>query len=76
MNIHRIYPSIYVAFQTIAAKDLCGLVGTAIKGRTTIGFNQSELSTAKSYWYNTTSITSTPIWYPLYSYVDANWENK
>ncbi|KAE9370006.1 hypothetical protein N431DRAFT_344499 [Stipitochalara longipes BDJ] len=51
------YPSVYVAFQTIAARDLCGVVGTAVKGVTTIAFNASELSTAASY----TAATSGPV---------------
>lgn len=38
----------YVAFQSISVTDLCGVVGTAIKGVTTIGFDATELSTAIS----------------------------
>jgi hypothetical protein len=74
---HSIYPSVYVAFQTIAARDLCGLVGTAAaRGVTTIAFDQTELSTANSYWYNQTIQTTTPRWYPVYNYKTALWENE
>ncbi|KAE9377495.1 hypothetical protein N431DRAFT_327860 [Stipitochalara longipes BDJ] len=72
-----VYPSIYVSFHTIAARDLCGLVGTApgLTGATTIGFDPSELSTANSYWYNQTVQTTTPRWYPVYDYKSAAWDN-
>jgi hypothetical protein len=50
---NSVYPSVYVAFHAIAATDFCGIVGTAID-TTTIGFDQSHLSSAKSYFYNST----------------------
>lgn len=43
------YPSVYVAFHTIIATDLCGPVGSGIENVTTMAFNASELSTAVSY---------------------------
>jgi hypothetical protein len=43
------YPSVYVAFHTIVASDLCSLVGSAIPSITTMAFDASELSTAASY---------------------------
>jgi hypothetical protein len=44
------YPSVYVAFETIGAKDLCGSVGSPGRGVTTIGFDPTDLSTAPSYY--------------------------
>ncbi|KAE9375957.1 hypothetical protein N431DRAFT_464019 [Stipitochalara longipes BDJ] len=44
------YPSVYVAFHTIVASDLCSLVGSAIPSITTLAFDASELSTAASYF--------------------------
>lgn len=37
-------PSVYVAFQSLNATDLCGLVGTTI-ARTTLAFAPDALST-------------------------------
>ncbi|KAE9364935.1 hypothetical protein N431DRAFT_473028 [Stipitochalara longipes BDJ] len=55
-----IYPSIYVAFQTLGAQDLCGMVGSALERAITLGFDESQISTAISYTYNRTQYTSVP----------------
>jgi len=73
---YSIYPSVYVSFETIAAQDLCGPVGSVIDGITTVAFDQLDLSTAKSYWYNTTTQTKTPVWYPFYDYVQPSWQDE
>ena len=44
-------PSVYVAFQSLYATNLCGHVGKDIP-ETTIGFTPGELSTALAYQYN------------------------
>ncbi|KAE9372827.1 hypothetical protein N431DRAFT_536822 [Stipitochalara longipes BDJ] len=49
-----IYPSIYVDFQTIAATDSCGELGTGLT-RSTMAFDASQLSTANSYFFASTS---------------------
>jgi hypothetical protein len=46
---------VYVAFQSVVARDWCGTVGLGIISATTIGFNQSELSIAQSYQANPTT---------------------
>ncbi|PMD44884.1 hypothetical protein L207DRAFT_616241 [Hyaloscypha variabilis F] len=71
-----VYPSIYIAFKSIRARDLCGMVGTSMIGVQTIGFDQPELSTATSYWYNTTAITPEPEWHKSqFDYSSARWDN-
>ena len=44
-----IYPSVYVAFQSLLARDQCGVIGPGITKFTTIGFDATELSTAPSF---------------------------
>jgi hypothetical protein len=52
------------------------MVGTSMIGVQTIGFDQSELSTATSYWYNTTAITPEPEWHKSqFDYSSARWDN-
>jgi hypothetical protein len=47
-----ISPSIYVAFESLYATDLCGDVGKAIP-RTTIAFDETAVSTSLDFQWNT-----------------------
>ena len=72
------YPSVYVAFQTLLATDLCGVVGTAINSVTTIGFDVNELSTAASYYIDSYigdpgELLTTQSWY---TYSAMDWQNR
>lgn len=42
---YSISPSVYVAFSSLAASDLCGSVGKTYQGKT-MAFGESELSTS------------------------------
>ncbi|KAE9372525.1 hypothetical protein N431DRAFT_536384 [Stipitochalara longipes BDJ] len=44
------YPSVYVAFNTFIATDMCGVVGSDITSVTTMAFDMTDLSTAISYF--------------------------
>ena len=48
-------PSIYVAFQSLYATDLCGTVDGAVYSTTTLGFDPGELSTRIIY-YTTSAV--------------------
>ncbi|KAN0108786.1 hypothetical protein V8E51_008528 [Hyaloscypha variabilis] len=50
-NSTFVYPSLYVAFRTLAGTDLCGYVGAPITSVTTLAFDRSDLSTMNSYWF-------------------------
>ena len=53
--INSISPSIYVAFNSLYATNLCGTVGTEVNSATTIAFAPDALSTAISYNYTLTN---------------------
>jgi hypothetical protein len=80
LNLPSTYPSVYVAFESISATDLCGVVGSAITSVTTIGFDVTELSTAASYWSENfccfgsfaNIITTLPWW----TYTAMDWQNE
>lgn len=63
------YPSVYVAFETIAASNLCGRVGTIIDGIATLAFDASDLSTATSY----SPVTSDPFDQLVYLSIQNWW---
>ena len=50
-------PSVYVVFESIAATNLCGEVGTTIRNKT-VAFNPDDLSTQRNYFAATTGSIS------------------
>lgn len=52
-------PSIYVAFSSLHASDLCGAVGQTYNA-TTVAFHPTDLSTSRGYHYDTVLYTSFP----------------
>ena len=51
---NSVSPSIYVAFNSLYATNLCGTVGTEVNEATTIAFAPSGLSTATDYTFTLT----------------------
>lgn len=57
-----ISPSVYVAWQSLAAHDLCGTVGSDFVSVTTLGFDRDELSTVR-FGYNEGVYITAPLNY-------------
>lgn len=61
--IVSVSPSIYVAFESLRAKDLCGPVGPTFSA-TTLAFDPTALSTSTGYHWDTAAYsTNQPMFY-------------
>ena len=55
--LSSVSPSVYVVFESIAANNLCGEVGTKIINKT-LAFNPTDLSTQRNFFAGTTGISN------------------
>ena len=70
-------PSIYVAFESLRAKDLCGTVGPTFTS-TTLAFDPTDLSTYTGWQWDTAAYSShEPVfYYPTPTFTQASWGNE
>ena len=59
LTISSISPSVYVAFETLYATNLCGTTGP-VYGPTTLAFGPSELSTVRAYRWDFEAYATAP----------------
>jgi hypothetical protein len=74
-QIYSISPSVYVAFQSLHAVNLCGPVGPPINA-TTLAFPPNELSTATAFFYNTTQYPTVTLPYISDPFEIATWGDR
>lgn len=67
-------PSVYVAFRSLQATDLCGQVGK-IYNSTTIAFSENALSTGPASYERDTSLYGATMKQPPY-FRQATWEDQ
>lgn len=71
LTIFSVYPTFYLALQSLYATDLCGTLSPQVVASTTIAIPEENLSTAIAYRYNITQYTgSDPIIFPWYTKAD------